>query len=354
LNSTKNLIFKPQTNILEEVMRYTLYVLPFCIFILSFSQANAVPKFSATTIATSGTINIPGPSDIHTGFGENLQSFASNSTQKEDAEFGGQASIGRGFSESIATSLPGKLSLYAAATAAASTTIGPNEVPSPRMVGQGASSASGSIDDSFTILPTNCSQVSLCGVGSSGSFSFSIVTEGKTDGGGEGGVDPGSHWSGYSNWVADLSLQTGLDSAIWHGDHNINIDSSRGVFFEDSHDSLGIKTFTVNFEFGLPIAFHLSGTVAAGASADSANVISSPTSAFLSDLFHTLAWGGISTVNDFNGNHISFTALSAGTGFDYSKSYVSNVPIPASAFLMFGGLFSMLLITGYNRALLNK
>ena len=62
----------------------------------------------------------------------------------------------------------------------------------------------------------------------------------------------------------------------------------------------------------------------------------------LADLGHTIGWGGISSVVDPAGNAVTaFSALSASSGFDYRRAYVSAVPEPASALLWLAGVVAI-------------
>lgn len=57
------------------------------------------------------------------------------------------------------------------------------------------------------------------------------------------------------------------------------------------------------------------------------------------DLGHTIAWGGISGVLDPTGNpDPAFSAVSAGSGVDYSNAYVSAVPEPTTALQLLAGV----------------
>ncbi|MCU0775338.1 MAG: PEP-CTERM sorting domain-containing protein [Ideonella sp.] len=69
------------------------------------------------------------------------------------------------------------------------------------------------------------------------------------------------------------------------------------------------------------------------------NVFNSPRTAQAeSDYGSTLLWTGVSSVLDANGQLVPDWVMRSGSGFDYSRSFVSQVPEPATVALMLAGL----------------
>jgi hypothetical protein len=80
-------------------------------------------------------------------------------------------------------------------------------------------------------------------------------------------------------------------------------------------------------------------TLATSASASALNVFNSPRTAQAeSDYGSTLLWTGVSSVLDANGQLVPDWVMRSGSGFDYSRSFVSQVPEPATVALMLAGL----------------
>lgn len=68
----------------------------------------------------------------------------------------------------------------------------------------------------------------------------------------------------------------------------------------------------------------------------------SPTSAVGSaDYSHSLLWGGITGVFDANGDPVDMISATSASGFDYTRAYVSAVPIPAALWLFVSGTLGL-------------
>ncbi|MGM9484544.1 PEP-CTERM sorting domain-containing protein [Roseateles sp. NT4] len=297
--------------------------------------AAAAPHFTATVQATSGTMNIPGQTDYQSGAGATPLTFSAASSQRENFGPGGMAQA-EGSSAAFASAVPGALRVSAASGGVV------QGIGSSNMSAQGGGGANASLDDAFTILASQCGNLAVCGNGAVGSLSFSIVAHGQI--GGSGG--PASGVGGQ--WTADFSLTTGsvpnpplATSVAWHADHAISM-SDNIVTSESWHDGFGTKTFTVSFVFGTPINLHMaaSATSLAGASF----IYGSNSAGFVTDLSHTLGWGGISGVTDAAGNAIGYSALGA-SGFNFAQPFTSPVPEPASLLMMGVGLLALLTLS---------
>lgn len=297
------------------------------------SLASATPHFSATAQANSGTMNIPGQSQYKSDAGAVPLSFSAASAQRENFGPGGMAQA-EGSSAAFAAAAPGGVRVSAIAGAEV------QGVGSSNMNAQGGSGANASLDDAFTIVATQCANPALCGNGALGTLSFSVVAHGSIGGGG------GPAYFVGGQWTADFSLTTGYlpgsplaTNVAWHGDHDI-FDSNGGPPSGSQHDSFGTKTFVVNFAFGTPINLHMAAS--ATAMAQASFIYGSSSAAFLTDLSHTLGWGGISGVTDAAGNAIAFSALGA-SDFDYAHPFTSAVPEPGAWTLLGAGLLLLLL-----------
>jgi hypothetical protein len=303
------------------------------LLVLAGLAAAAPLKFAATAQAGSGTLNLPGPTDYHFSTDTVPQTVTAASTQQENVGSGAVVAHGESWSSAFAYAGPGGLRLYAGSNATVATS-------GAVMVAQSSGTASGSIDDGFTIWATQCANAVLCGTGAFGTMTFSMLMNGSMGGGGVGS------YSLMGQWTADLSLSTGYlpgapgsTSASWHGDQYLSLSSSAPPF-QSGSDGFGRKTFTVSFAFGTPISLHMAGT--AMSSSGVSYIAGNAAASFATDLSHTFAWGGISSVTDAAGNPVIFSALSAGSGFDYAHAFASSVPEPAPSALLAAGLLALL------------
>jgi len=297
--------------------------------------AAADPHFTATVQATSGTMNIPGQTDYQSGAGDTPLTFTAKSAQRESFGPGGMAQA-EGTSTGFASATPGGVRVFATAGSVV------QGVGSSNMNAGGGGSANASLDDAFTVMATQCGNAALCGNGAFGTLTFSIVAHGNIGGGG------GPAYSVGGQWTADFSMTTGylpgapLDTYVaWHGDHSIS-EHDGAPAYEESHDSFGTKTFTVSFAFGTPINLHMAAS--ATAQAGSSFIYGPASAGFVTDLSHTLGWGGISGVTDAAGNTIGYSALGA-SGFNFAQPFTSPVPEPTSAWLTGAGLLALLALS---------
>lgn len=102
----------------------------------------------------------------------------------------------------------------------------------------------------------------------------------------------------------------------------------------------GFSTLALQFTVanGQTTSLSISGSARAAISAHASNNASAGGNAF-ADLSHTIGWGGIGSLMDGSGQLVGdYTAISAGSGFDYRQAYVSAVPEPAPWLLLVAGL----------------
>jgi hypothetical protein len=109
----------------------------------------------------------------------------------------------------------------------------------------------------------------------------------------------------------------------------------------DNCDGAGFSNLALQFTVanGQDTSLSISGSARAyinfGASGDA-----SVSGNAFADLGNTIAWGGISSLLDTDGQNIGdYAAASDGSGFDYREAFVSSVPEPASWMLLIAGLF---------------
>jgi hypothetical protein len=300
--------------------------------------------FTASVRAASGTTNLGGPTDTTTRTGATGWTLEGRSTITQQV---GADALGTGRSEARAYALPGGVQLYADADSR-------SIVSSGSMSGSGSATASGSVDDAFALIVPACANPLLCGAGRKGFMTFAIGVDGTFSGSGgdtvdgEGGL---SGWSVSGGWSADVRVNAGFisgstdpTSASYAGGQGRSQTSTSEPVFTGT-GSFGMREFTVAFLFGQAINVRLGGSV--NASSNSSAFVGSPpgfttasgVSSFRTDLFHTIAWQGISEVRDATGQPLQgWTAVSVATGFDYAQPYIAAVPESRSGTLLLAGL----------------
>jgi hypothetical protein len=324
------------------------YVLIGLLAVFCHAAASAA-KFTGDVRATSSTSSLSS-NDETTRIGPAGLRLAAHTSITEQP---GPDAVATGKADALAHILPGGLQLFAEA---GSSSI----VSSGQLVGGGMATASGSIDDKFTLLVPNCTNSLVCGAGRKGFVTFAMGVDGSNffgsgsntvDGPGEDGAGGLSGWSVSGSWSVDMRVNAGYipgtvdptSASYAGGQGRSQTHTSQPVL--SGTGSFAMREFTVAFLFGRAIDVHLDGYVSASSGA-SAFVGSPPgfttatgVSSFKTDLFHTISWGGIREVRDATGQPISgWTAHSSDTGFNYALPYVSAVPEPSPWVLMLAGM----------------
>ena len=106
--------------------------------------------------------------------------------------------------------------------------------------------------------------------------------------------------------------------------------------------SFGAQLLTLDFQFGGKIDVSIFAHVYANSSTNYDNAGVSALGVAGANLGNAISWGGIFNLKDSRGNSITdYSALSADSGFNYAKAYVSSVPLPAAAWLLGSGLLGL-------------
>ena len=207
--------------------------------------------------------------------------------------------------------------------------------------------ADGSFRDDFVLSSPNHS------FGTIGSARVAFAISGNLAGMAYSGGDA-LGGNGYARWRANFSLSNlsgQTDGVRWEGWQSRTFDV--GGELNDGTAMPGVLFFDLPVVFGADFRLEISAGVEARSGAVATLV--GPGSAggeASAAFFNTLAWGGIVSLADANGAAITdFTALSAETGFDYSRAYISPVPEPAPVTLLLtGGLVLTLVVRRRQRS----
>ncbi len=98
---------------------------------------------------------------------------------------------------------------------------------------------------------------------------------------------------------------------------------------------------TLTIEVGLPYFLEANLTASVTTDVGTSGTLTASSSGIVG-YGHTLAWGGIDSVTDADGNLITDWSITSGSGFDYSKPY--SVPEPSTFVLL--GLGALTLAAG--------
>jgi hypothetical protein len=121
------------------------------------------------------------------------------------------------------------------------------------------------------------------------------------------------------------------DSAILESSAGYDINSIQNLGSENQASASIPVTITVQTGLFFPLGATMQVIAVSSTSSDGTNP-QNANSQVTADYAHTLAWGGIDSVTDDNGNPVTGWSVTSDSGFDYSKPY--NVPEPASFALL--------------------
>jgi hypothetical protein len=166
-----------------------------------------------------------------------------------------------------------------------------------------------------------------------------VATGGRTS-----GAADGYGWNAFSTWDAALTLYSGPSSAKIERGRTAASDRSQGSVAEG--DGPGRFIVSMPVILGDPVGFILQGELRAFAGA--AMGLQEPialTSAASANLGNTIAWGGIVSLVDGNGQAVPvLSALSFDGIVDYRLPYVAAVPEAPPAALLAAGLVTLALL----------
>lgn len=200
------------------------------------------------------------------------------------------------------------------ATSSAAMSLGPNWI-------NGGSTARATFADSFQItVPTGFEHVAT-------TATVAFEVSGLTSAAGSGiGYGPNDSWDGAAYWQAKLSVFAGGKgySAVASYGHVDRTQDGASGFGEGP----GIYLISLPTMPGETIHLLLEAEMwtNAGVAAESGRPVTLSAGA-TADLGHTVAWKGIVSLVNAEGQQVPvLAALSADTGFDYARAYVSPVP----------------------------
>jgi hypothetical protein len=219
----------------------------------------------------------------------------------------------------------GTAGIHLFTTSSAAMSLGPSWI-------YGSSTATASFADSFHItVPTGYAHL-----WTTATVAFEV--SGPTSAVGSGiGHGPNDTWDAAAYWQAKLSLFAGGKSYSAVASYG-RVDSSDGGAAGFGEGS-GVYLVTLPMTPGETIHLRLEAEMwtSAGVGAGSGRPVTLNAGA-TADLGHTVAWKGIVSLVDADGQPVPvLAALSADTGFDYARAYVSPVPEAPVAALFAAG-----------------
>lgn len=150
-----------------------------------------------------------------------------------------------------------------------------------------------------------------------------------------GSTTPDGNFSTEANWVATfhLSENGGTATTIKRMEQACVFSNIQTLFCSGNGPETGeLKLVVPN---GATLALQIVGTANARGSAGAPGPNGSASIQAGADLGNTIAWAGITSLKDANGNVITdFSALGGTTGFDYRGGYVAPVPLPPTVALL--------------------
>lgn len=208
----------------------------------------------------------------------------------------------------------GTAGIHLFTTSSAASSQGPSRI-------YGGSTAKASFADSFQLtVPTGFEHVAT-------TATVAFEVSGPTFAAGSGiGPGPNDSWEAAAYWQAKLSIFAGGKgySAVASYGHVASMEDGT-VGFGDG-PGVYLVTLPVTTDETVQLLMAAEMWTNAGAVVESGRLVTLNTGA-TADLGHTVAWKGIVSLVDADGRPAPvLAALSADTGFDYAKAYVSPVP----------------------------
>ncbi len=211
---------------------------------------------------------------------------------------------------------------------------------SPASRATGSADASGFFSDFFALSVPNHAAGTL----------FTVTAQVRSDGYTAAWTDPdanGPPLNGnradavtyWSSWIRVLGSGGGDLAEVRAGQDCVaHIYPGTPAFCVDSGQiGAAIISFQI-VNFGAPVQLDMRAWASVMTSAQIDGVGQMSGQGF-SDLGNTIAWGGITALQDDTGAMVSdFSALSVSSGFDYRNAYVSAVPEPGTLPLLLAGL----------------
>jgi hypothetical protein len=292
---------------------------------------------SASSQAGASTSQNVAPFDAHADNPDDVFDYAPNSSAAVlgSTILNANAGAGSAFSSASFMATAGGVHVGAVASATAGGSPG---------WGSGASSfstADAVSYDSFIVTAAGYAPGTVFTVHASVYMTGSVGAMGfRSPSGGEGSYDAVSSWQAevhIANETMLFPLQQQASSNCW--DSLAMGPGCGGAAFS----TLNLLFTVANGETtDLALVGHVRSRSSAGANGEALAGADA-----WADLGHTIGWGGISSVLDDAGNPIgTYTALSATSGFDYRNAYVSAVPEPRIAVLLFTGILVVLFAGG--------
>lgn len=169
------------------------------------------------------------------------------------------------------------------------------------------------------------------------SVTASIRIDGSVNSGG-GTSHAGSTFSSSASWTSSLLMTpaSGGPGLYERSDSAVCSDSSYGSSCNGGAPGLVGFSFVVSNQTQVRLQFQASVNSFARIDVSGGG---HATAVGEADLYNTMAWGGIQSVQSPAGDvYADYAAVSASSGFDYRNAYVSAVPEPGPALLWLCGL----------------
>jgi hypothetical protein len=309
-----------------------------------FALANE-PAYRAQMVASSGTRNIPGPSDGNNVSNATLASVISRSTVTES----GGPVVSTGNSLGTAQTGPGRIEFFGSSSGTTSAFRAPS-------VGSSGTSGYASLNDNFTILAPGCAACT----DALGVLSFAVRFDGRPTATGTAIGDivgdatgiAGGSWEGSGEWRSFVNVQA---PAAWSAPVPYIVDATATGRFHDGTNvaspgftstglAVGTYTFEIGVRFGMPVYLQWQAYMETSSRAGSSGNEASLAAQSAAEVTSALSWAGITGLRLLDGTPVAaYTALNP-NGIDYVQSFVAAAPVPepSSAALALAGALTVL------------